>query len=330
MKELYRQIGRLDMDADNELITITGGEMAGLQILLKNGSQIWSSEQTDPAWSEKVDPKDIFREKLTRNLSLVVCGCGFVGQSVIRLAKFLGWQVSALDDRETFTGKAQEAGADKVICGEFGTSLAQISSDSSTCFVIVTREHQYDRACLEKILRMPSGYVGMMGSHKRVAILRESLVNDGFDAQKVAQIRGPVGLPIGAQTPEEIAVSIIAQIIEERAASFRGTSFPDTLSDALKDLCAGKQRAVMAVIISREGSTPRQTGTRMLVYPDGHTAGTIGGGLMEAEVIRQSVDALKDPDAFSPRTITVDLSGRPGAFADMVCGGITKVFLELL
>lgn len=330
MKELYRQIDQLDMDAENELITVTEGELTGLEILLKDGSLIWSSADASPVLSGQVDTENLFREKLTRNIRLVVCGSGFVGQSVIRLAKFLGWQVTALDDREEFAQKAKAAGADHVICGEFGESLRGIESDNSTCFVIVTREHQYDRACLDQILSKPSGYVGMMGSHKRVALMRENLIGNGADPAKVGQIHGPVGLSIGAQTPEEIAVSIVAQIIQERAASFRGTSFPDVLADALRDLCAGEQRAVMAVIISRQGSTPRQTGTRMLVYPDGHTVGTIGGGLMEAEVIRQAKKAFEDPARFRPHVITVDLSGRPGAFADMICGGITKVFLEML
>ena len=68
----------------------------------------------------------------------------------------------------------------------------------------------------------------------------------------------------------------------------------------------------------------------MLVYPDGHTVGTIGGGIMEAKVIRTAVTCLEQPSAFRPFSITIDLTGKTGEYADMLCGGMTQVFLELV
>ena len=330
MKELYRLIDSLDMNRKHELVTVTGGAHAGLKLLLTDGEVIWSS---DPACSdipEKARPESVFRERLTHAVRLVVCGCGYVGQSVIRLAKFLGWNVTALDDREEFVSMARLAGADEVICGPFGETIPKTASYSSTCYVVVTREHRYDRECLDAILAREPGYVGMMGSHTRSDRMRQSLAESGVDKEKIARIHAPVGLEIGAVTPQEIAVSIIAQIMQEKAKFLQGSAFPPDLMAALKEEGPDGSHAILALITAQRGSTPREAGARMLVYPDGKTVGTIGGGLMEAEVIRRALQSLEDPSSFRPYTITIDMSGRPGSMKDMVCGGVTDVFLELL
>lgn len=330
MKELYQRINALDMDREHELITVTGGKYAGLELLLTDGEVVWSSDSSCSSVPDGIESGYLFCEKLTHAPRLVVCGCGFVGQSVIRLAKFLGWYVSALDDRKEFADMAGSAGADEVICGPFGDSIPKVFSDSSTCFVVVTREHQYDRECLDVILKRPLGYVGMMGSHTRADRMRQGLRESGTDEEKISRIHAPIGLEIGAVTPEEIAVSIISQIMLEKAHFPGGSAFQEDLMRALLELCSGQDHAVLALITARKGSTPRQAGARMLVYPDGKTVGTIGGGLMEAEVIRSAVLFLEDPSAFRPHIMTIDMSGRPGSMTGMVCGGVTDVFLELL
>jgi xanthine dehydrogenase accessory factor len=327
---LYQRIGELDPEKEHELITVTGGEHAGMHILLTQGQVAWSSRPDLLSLPENVCEEDVFREKLSPALRVVVCGCGFVGQAVIRLAKFLGWQVLAVDDRKEYLSGAEAKGADKAISGPFRSVLSRIRSDKGTCYVVVTREHQYDRECLDVILKRPFGYVGMMGSHHRAAMMKESLVKDGLDEKVAAMVHAPVGLPIKAQTPEEIAVSIIAQIIQEKE-QFAGTdAFPEDLVKALHRLITSGDHGILALITSRKGSTPRKPGTRMLVYPDGHTVGTIGGGIMEAKVIRTAVTCLEQPSAFRSYSITIDLTGKTGEYADMLCGGMTQVFLELV
>ncbi len=330
MKELYRQIRHLDLNRENELITVTKGPMAGLEVLMEDGVQIWSSGPDYDTAAKDINPSDIFRERLTQSIRLVVCGCGFVGQAVIRLGKFLGWHVTGLDDRREYTAKAKDLGADRVICGSFETILPSLPTGNSTCYVIVTREHSCDRACLDQIMKKTFGYVGMMGSRKRVAMMRTNLINEGADRSLVDQICAPIGLSIGAQTPEEIAVSIIAEIMQKRSSSVDGSIITDDMAKALRALCESDEHAVMAVVTSKRGSGPREPGARMLVYPDGHTVGTIGGGLMEAEVIARAFKALGDPSSFTPCSITIDLSGKKGEPSGMLCGGVTDVFLEIL
>lgn len=330
MKELYDRIRHLDMNRENELLTVTGGEYAGLHVLFTDREPVWAGRDDFEELTKQIDPGYIFKERLTQSTRLVVCGCGFVGQAVITLGRFLGWHVTALDDRSEYAQKAQDLGAEMVIEGSFGSSIESLESDGGTCFVVVTREHQYDRDCLDQIMKKSFGYAGMMGSHKRAAMMKKNLIESGVPQEQVDQLYTPVGLSIGAQSPEEIAVSIIAQIMQVRAQAQNGSSIPDTVMDSLKELHENGGHAIMAVVTAKKGSGPREPGTRMIVYPDGRTAGTIGGGLMEAEVIEKAVRFLEDPSSFRPCTVTIDLSGKKGEPAGMLCGGITDVFLELL
>lgn len=330
MKELYRIIDRLDKNKEHELITVTGGKHAGAEILLTEGSIVWSSAADPERVIEESEDGALFREKLTHVTDLVVCGCGYVGLAVIKLGKFLGWHVTALDDRDEFTSRAVQCGADEAVCAPFSESLERYRSDGGTCFVVVTRDHDHDKDCLRIIMDKPWGYVGTMGSRLRARRLREYLQKTGFDEEKISRIHAPVGLPIGADTPEEIAVSVIGEIIREKTAFRGGSVITDDLGCALRELCASDGHAVIAAVTARKGSTPREPGARMLVYPDGRTVGTIGGGSMEGEVISEAVRLLKDPASFRPRLMSIDLTGSQGAEDEMICGGMNEVFLQLL
>ena len=334
MNELYRRLGALDYGRDNELLTVIRGEHTGKKVLLTDGRTAWPSGEYVQDLSSF--PEDcVYREKLGHVQTLVVCGAGFVGQAVIRLGKFLGWKVISVEDRGEYAHVAEEAGADRVLCGDFSGMLSTLSFDEDIFFVSVTREHSYDMACLDVILHHPFGYVGMMGSHKRSAGMREALREAGYPEDLIASIHAPVGLPIKAQTPEEIAVAIMAEMILEKEKRSARNHFPDDILNSILEVYGRQEtdpasHAVLATITRQTGSTPRRAGAKMLVLPDGSTIDTIGGGSMEAEVIRRSVSALSDPDSFSPYLLTVDLTGREGAHADMICGGITDVFLELI
>ena len=190
-------------------------------------------------------------------------------------------------------------------------------------------------ACLGEILKHPFGYLGMMGSHKRTAKMRRSLTQEGWPQDLIDRLHAPIGLSIEAQTPEEIAVSIAAEMILEKERRTDRYHFPDDILTKVREVLQMQEEdpaahAVLATITRQIGSTPRKAGARMLVLPDGSIIGTIGGGSMEAEVIRRSVEGLLDPASYVPSLLTVDLTGRSGAWADMDCGGITDVFMELI
>ena len=334
MWEFYKRLEGLDYDRDNEVITVVRGDYTGAKILLTDGQVVFSSDELRGTAPGELPDDSVYREKLGHIQTLVVCGAGFVGQSVVRLGKFLGWRVLSVEDRPEYAREAQTAGADEVLCGPFGEVLSGISYDEDTFFVVVTREHNYDKACLDEILTHPFGYLGMMGSHKRAAGMKKTLKEANWPEDVIAKLHAPIGLSIGAQTPEEIAVSIAAEMICEKQKLNGRYHFPDDIMDGIRGVYGkregGNAHAVLATIIRQIGSTPRKAGARMLVYPDGSATGTIGGGSMEGAVIRRAVQALGDPSSFEPSLLTVDLTGQYGEYADMMCGGITEIFLELI
>lgn len=334
MREFYERLERLDYDRDNEVNTVVRGKHTGEKVLLTDGQVVYTSSADLETALKKLPEDSVYREKLGHIQTLVVCGAGFVGQSVIRLGKFLGWRVLSVEDRPDFAKEAQRAGADEVLCGPFSDVLSGISYDEDIFFVIVTREHSYDKACLDEILKHPFGYLGMMGSHKRAAGMKKTLKEANWPEDVIAKLHAPIGISVGAQTPEEIAVSIAAEMICEKQKQNGRYHFPDDIMDGIRGVYGkqegGEAHAVLATIIRQIGSTPRKAGARMLVYPDGSATGTIGGGSMEGAVIRRAVETLRDPSSFEPSLLTVDLTGRYGEYADMMCGGITEIFVELI
>ena len=239
---------------------------------------------------------------------LIVCGAGHVSLAIIRIGMLLGFSITVIEDRpffanqarallETETGFAGVSGGHRVICEAFGEALAREQGSPHTYFVVVTRGHRYDLDCLRSIFKKSYAYAGMMGSRGRSARVRSLLLEEGFLRETVDALHSPIGLAIQAKTPE-IAVSILAEIIQVRAG--KTAKEPQAGNDivltqeiraaALED---GNVRRLLAVITSRKGSAPRTVGTSMVIFEDGRTVGTIGGGCMEAEVIREALARLR-------------------------------------
>jgi xanthine dehydrogenase accessory factor len=132
------------------------------------------------------------------------------------MGKMLSFEVIVLDDREKFANRERFPDADQVIVADFGPTLDSLKITRATYIVIITRGHQYDEEALMTVADSPAAYIGMIGSRRRVEAVRHNLENFGVDTSKLERVRAPIGLEIGAQTPEEIAVSIIAEMIAVR------------------------------------------------------------------------------------------------------------------
>ncbi|MDO5424521.1 MAG: XdhC family protein [Eubacteriales bacterium] len=269
----------------------------------------------------------IFYERFGRESELVVCGGGHVAAAVVELGKKTGFWVTVLEDRPSFADNGRRAGADEVLCDSFENGMARIAGGAETYFVIVTRGHRYDLACLEQALKKEHAYVGMMGSRKRTALVREQLAEKGIDRELLEQVHAPIGLSIGAETPEEIAVSILAEIIQVKNSRKRTAGYAGEILDALLEGAQTGEEPVLAVIIGRKGSAPRKVGTKMLIYPDGRTVGTIGGGCMESEVVRRArmIFAGLEPTS---QCVILDVTGRDAQEEGMACGGVMEIYLE--
>jgi len=194
------------------------------------------------------------------------------------------------------------------------------------------------------VLKHNVAYIGMIGSRRKVNMAKEELLAHGFDRRLIDSVHMPVGLDIGAQTPEEIAVSIGAELIKVRrggsALSLKegcttGEKRLDTgempkaadldiLQKAVKAACDNVP-AAMATIVRTKGSTPRKAGARMLVYGDGRICGTIGGGSGEFEIRMQALNVIND---FVPVLHVIAMDAEKAAGEGMICGGSMEVFIE--
>jgi xanthine dehydrogenase accessory factor len=159
-------------------------------------------------------PIQIFLDPVFPTARLIILGGGHIALPLVSMGKILNYEVTVVDDRPSFANSGRFPEANYVICEEFKKALQEIHFDANTYVIIVTRGHRHDQTCLEEILKKPQiAYTGMIGSRRKVATLLGVLKEKGFPEERINQVYTPIGLDIGAQTPEEIAVSIMAEII---------------------------------------------------------------------------------------------------------------------
>lgn len=269
--------------------------------------------------------QEVFLECLMQKPRLVVLGGGHISRPISQMAKMLDFHVTVIDDREEFADVQRFPWADEVICCSYEDFLMRVPFAENTYYVIVTRGHQGDTVCVRNLLPYPCVYLGMIGSRKKVAATKEILLHEGYKKADIERIYAPIGLNIGAQTPAEIAVSILAQIIE-----VKNQKGMDTIEPALGSYLADqKQEAMLLTIIKKKGSSPRSTGSRMLVRSDGSIEGSIGGGSAEYLAIEQAKKNLQQGKRLVWQE-TFDMTNRESANTGMICGGTIKVLFEYL
>ena len=161
---------------------------------------------------------EIYLEPYAPPATLFVVGCGHVGQAVAELGHFLGYRVVVTDDREALASPDVIPNADLHLPGSFADALAQNPINAHTFIVMVTRNVLVDREIVPQLIHSPAAYIGVMGSSRRWAETKRLLLEDGFSAEDLARFQAPIGLEIEAETPAEIAVSIMAEIIKLRRA----------------------------------------------------------------------------------------------------------------
>ncbi len=151
-------------------------------------------------------------------VTLLVVGGGHVGQAVAKLAAECDFDVWVLDDREAFANAGRFPRADRLIVGDIGRTLAELKAELTphTYALIVTRGHNHDEEALYHLAAAPAGYVGMIGSKRKVKLIFDDLRAKGLAEEALARVRAPVGLDIGSQTVPEIAVSIVAELVARR------------------------------------------------------------------------------------------------------------------
>jgi xanthine dehydrogenase accessory factor len=160
----------------------------------------------------------IYVQPVGQQGTVYVFGAGHCGESLVPLLGTVGFRTVVVDDRADFASGERFPAADRIVNPEsFDEALAGLAVDGNSYIVILTRGHVYDQSVLRQALRTKAAYIGMMGSQRKVAQIFKALGEEGFSPQTLARVHAPIGLPIGAETPEEIAVSIAAELIQVRA-----------------------------------------------------------------------------------------------------------------
>jgi xanthine dehydrogenase accessory factor len=132
------------------------------------------------------------------------------------MSSMVGLPVAVVDDRAEFANRERFPGAEEVIAEGYSSAVGKLAINKASYLVIVTRGHVYDQEVLEWALGTEARYIGMIGSRKKIQTVYENLERKGIAAEKLKRVHAPIGLDIGALTPEEIAVSILAEIIKIR------------------------------------------------------------------------------------------------------------------
>jgi len=160
---------------------------------------------------------DLFVEPVVGRTVLYVFGGGHVSQQIVPFAARVDFPVVVIDDREEFANPRLFPDAQETLAMEFPGLMQKLPIDEAAYLVIVTRGHMHDKTVLEQALRTNARYIGMIGSRRKRDIIYRKLLEEGFTEEDLARVHAPIGLDIGAETPAEIAVSIVAELIVARA-----------------------------------------------------------------------------------------------------------------
>lgn len=337
MYEYFKILKNLNMNQQAITATVIGESYFGEKAIIANSKEIYSSHSNGflSRHSEQlckiaesrivtINGMKIFCEVLGCEKRLIICGGGHISIPIIKIGNMLDFKVTVLEDRPSFADIVRKAEADIVICDQFIRGLQQIEGNKDTYFVIVTRGHKYDQVCLEKIIYKENAYIGMIGSRARVKKVKEELIQKGIDKDRIEKVFTPIGLKINAETPSEIAVAIVAEIIKIKNETKQSEGYSKEIVNAVLNNY-GQIGLAIATIISKKGSAPRQVGAKMLVLENGTIIGTIGGGCVESDIIQKALQVIKNKKSI---IYSVDLTGQYVEDEGMFCGGKVDILIE--
>jgi xanthine dehydrogenase accessory factor len=236
------------------LVTAVEGASAGMRVLVRDdavvgdlgdpdrtaeavavGRRVLEREGTELA---AVRGGRVYAEVFGPAPALVIVGAGHVGKALAALGKLLGVAVTVIDDREEYACRERFPEVDRVIAGPVGETVGREVATAATAVVVAMRNQDLDYEATAAALRSPARYVGLIGARRKAILIAERLLADRLPADRVRALRSPIGLDIGARTPEEIAVSILGEWIMLRQG---GSGAPLRLADEL--LAKARERA---------------------------------------------------------------------------------------
>ena len=211
---------------DGTSIGTVGGGGVEHQVL-KRAAQIISSGEPETLHLDLTGREDhaamicggrmeIFLEPILPAETLYLFGAGHISQSVAKVGRMLGLRIVIIDPRAEFNNADHFPDADSLVVEEYAHTFSKLNIDKDSYIVICTPGHISDESCLELALKTQGKYIGMIGSKRKVKEVKEHLIKKGVPEDKLDSVHSPIGLEIGAETPQEIAVSILAEIVKLR------------------------------------------------------------------------------------------------------------------
>jgi xanthine dehydrogenase accessory factor len=187
--------------------------------------RVFQVKEFAPALTDWSDAKILF-ERIQAEPRLVICGAGHVGAALGKLASLMGYRATLIDDRAEFVTRERfpEDNIELVAAEKWSQAVAAAVGDGNGVSVaIVTRGHSEDEQCLRAVIPIDVDYIGLIGSKRRTNIVLQRLRDDGADEQRLERVHAPVGLDIGAVTPEEVALAIMSEIVAVRRGGRGGS-----------------------------------------------------------------------------------------------------------
>lgn len=309
---------------DTVLATCVEGPCQGSKALFRAGTLLTAlPAEAEPFWRQVRLPEDgrfcgliaapeeseIFCDPLLPESRLVIIGAGHVACALAAMARDCGFAVAVADDRAGLLTAERFPG-----CTLFDDYAAGITaySGGNCYFAVMAADHETSEKCLAAVMKRPYAYAGMIGAARRRPAVLEKLRQAGVPEEKLAELALPIGLDIGAETPAEVAVSILAQLIARRRQLAGGAA---CYIPVFQELTREAEAQVLATVIRTAGSAPRNCGARLIRRPDGSILGSVGGGSVEEDVLFVAAMTMEDG---VPRRV----------FSQSNAGGRVEVFVE--
>ena len=166
---------------------------------------------------------EYYIEAYTTPPTLVLAGGGHVSKAISNIASTLGFRIFVIDDRDEFSNAERFPEAEQTVVSDYGSAFEKLPIGTNSFIVIATRGHRYDASATASAIRTPASYIGLLGSKRKTILIFEELFAEGFSMEQIQSVRSPIGLNISARTPEEIALSIMSEIVGFRLGGDGGT-----------------------------------------------------------------------------------------------------------
>lgn len=191
------------------------------KVLLELSKQEWTQPSILTIYYQQAEYQVFWNMIINEKNRAIILGGGHISQPLVQILSILEYEVTVVDDRPEFANPKRFPGAQQVVCDSFSKVLQEIKPDDKTAIIIVTRGHQYDLDCLRSVIGTRAGYIGMIGSQRKVRATLQVLHQEGVPKHLLNKVRAPIGLDLRGQNPGEIAVSIAAEVV----ATFKGGSY---------------------------------------------------------------------------------------------------------